>query len=92
MLDEFNRAALAIEIDLNLPAQRVILVLERIAVNWGYPLKLSMNNGSEFISLVIAEWAETRDVALEFIKPRKPIQNAFIERFNRTYRTEILDF
>ncbi|MGP3590244.1 IS3 family transposase [Vagococcus sp. WN89Y] len=92
VVDDFNREALAIEIDLNLPAQRVIRVLERIAVNRGYPLKLRMDNGPEFISLALAEWAETRDVALEFIKPGKPTQNAFIERFNRTNRTEILDF
>ena len=51
---------------------------------------MRMDNGPELVSL--AQWAEEHGVLLEFIKPGKPTQNAFIERFNRTYRTEILDF
>lgn len=51
-----------------------------------------MDNGPEIISLALDEWAESRKVELEFINPGKPTQNAFIECFNRTYRTEILDF
>lgn len=92
VVDDFNREALAIEIDLNIPAQRVIRVLDRIVANRGYPLKMRMDNGPELVSLALAQWAEEHGVQLEFIKPGKPTQNAFIERFNRTYRTEILDF
>lgn len=89
VVDDFNREALAIEIDLNIPAQRVVRVLDRIVVNRGYPLEMRMDNGPELVSLALAQWAEEHDVQLEFIKPGKPTQNAFIERFNRT---EILDF
>lgn len=92
VVDDFNREALAIEIDLNIPAQRVVRVLDRIVANRGYPLKMRMDNGPELVSLALAQWAEEHSVMLEFIKPGKPTQNAFIERFNRTYRTEILDF
>ncbi len=92
VVDDFNREALSIEIDLNTPAQRVIRVLDRIVASCGYPLKMRMDNGPEFISLTLAQWTEDHGVQLEFIKPGKPTQNAFIERFNRTYRTEILDF
>lgn len=92
VVDDFNREALAIEIDLSIPAQRVVRVLDRIVANRGYPLKMRMDNGPELISLALAQWAEDHGVMLEFIKPGKPTQNAFIERFNRTYRTEILDF
>lgn len=53
---------------------------------------LRMDNGPEFISLALAEWAEKRAAKREFIQPDKPTPNAFIERFNRTYRTEILNF
>ncbi|MGX9313260.1 IS3 family transposase [Pantoea ananatis] len=92
VVDDFNREALAIEIDLNIPAQRMVRVLDRIVANRGYPLKLRMDNGPELVPLTLAQWAEEHRVMLEFIMPGKPTQNAFIERFNRTYRTEILDF
>lgn len=92
VIDEFNREALTIEIDLNLPASRVIRSLDRIAIWRGYPAKLRLDNGLEFISLALAEWAEEHGVILNFIQPGKPTQNSFVERFNRTYRTEILDF
>lgn len=92
VVDDFNREALAIEIDLNIPAQRMVRVLERIAVSRGYPRKMRMDNGPELVSFTLANWAEEHGVILEFIKPGKPTQNAFIERFNRTYRTEVLDF
>ena len=91
VVDDFNREALAIEVDLSLPAQRVIRVLDRISMWRGLPNKLRMDNGPEFISLALAEWAEEHDVELEFIKPGKPTQNSYVERFNRTYRDEILN-
>lgn len=92
VVDDFNREALAIEIDLNIPAQRVVRVLDRIVAYRGYPLKMRMDNGPELFSLALAPWAEEHGVSLEFINPGKPTQNAFIECFNRTYRTEILGF
>ncbi len=86
LVDDFNREALAIEIDLNLPAPRFIRVLER-AVAWrGYPKKLRMDNGPEFISAALAEWAEEYGIQLEFIQPGTPTQDSYVERFNRTYR------
>lgn len=76
----------------NIPAQRVVRVLDRLVANREYPLKMRMDNGPGLVSLMQAQWAEDHGVMLEFIRPGKPTQNAFIERFNRTYRTEILDF
>jgi len=92
VVDDFNREALGIEIDLNLPSKRVIRTLERIAEWRGYPAQIRMDNGPEFTALVLSEWAEEHGVLLEFIKPGKPTQNGYIERFNRTYRTEVLDY
>jgi putative transposase len=90
VVDDFNREVLAIEIDLNIPSLRVIRVLDKIAQIRGYPDKLRLDNGPEFISIAMAEWAQSHGVKLEFIEPGKPTQNSYIERFNRTYRTEVL--
>ncbi|MBU3736569.1 MAG: IS3 family transposase [Methylobacterium sp.] len=90
VVDDFNREILAIEVDLNLPAARVIRVLERIAAWRGYPAKLRMDNGPEFIAVALADWAEQHHVELEFIQPGRPMQNGFIERFNRSYREGVL--
>lgn len=91
VVDDYNRECLAIEVDTNLPAVRVIRVLNRISAWRGYPLKLRLDNGPELISLAMAEWAEEHQVKLEFIQPGKPTQNSYIERFNRTYREEVLN-
>ena len=91
VVDDYNREVLAIEVDLSLPSARVIRVLERIVAWRGYPEKLRMDNGPEFISTALAGWAEDHGVQLEFIKPGKPTQNSYVERFNRTYRTEVLN-
>ena len=92
VVDDFNREVLAIEIDLNLPASRVIRTLDQIALWRGYPAQLRLDNGPEFVSLALADWAEKHGIHLAFIQPGKPMQNGYIERFNRTYRTEVLDF
>ena len=91
VVDDFNREALAIEIDWNLPAPRIIRVLGRVALLRGYPDKLRADNGSEFISLALADWAGENNVTLDFIQPGQPTQNSYVERFNRTYRDEFLD-
>jgi putative transposase len=91
VIDDFSREALAIEVDLNLPAGRVIRTLERIAAWRGYPAKLRLDNGPEFVALALAEWAERKGIALDFIEPGRPMQNGFIERFNGSYRRGVLD-
>lgn len=72
VVDDFNREALAIEVDLNLPAPRIVRVLDRIAAWRGYPAKIRTDNGPEFVSLAIADWADDHGIDLEFIQPGKP--------------------
>jgi len=91
VVDDFNREGLAIEVDLNLPAPRVIRVLDQIAAWRGHPSKLRLDNGPELVSVVLSGWAEEHGVELDFIQPGKPTQNSYIERFNRTYRKEVFD-
>ena len=92
VVNDINREALAIEIDLNLTAARVIRALERLSAWLDYPKQVRVDNGPEFISIVLAEWAEEKGIHLEFIKPKKPTQNSYVERFNRTYRNEVLHY
>ena len=91
VIDDYNREAVASEVDTSLPAKRVIRLLDQIAEWRGYPERIRCDNGPEFIAHSLAEWAQQNNVTVDFIQPGKPAQNAYIERFNRTYRTEVLD-
>jgi putative transposase len=91
ILDDFNREVVWIEVDVSLPAERVIRVLETAAIGRGLPEKIRRDNGPELISGALSRWAEQRGVKLVHIQPGKPAQNAYIERFNRTFREDILD-
>ena len=91
MIDDFNREALWIEVDTSLPAERVVRVLEQLLEWRGQPTRLRMDNGPELISYRLAHWAKDHHIELLHIQPGKPAQNAYIERFNRTYREEVLD-
>jgi putative transposase len=91
VLDDFNREALWIEIDWSLPAMRVTRVLDMLAVWRGYPERIRVDNGPEFISRHMFDWALQHAVKIDYIQPGKPAQNGFVERFNRTYREEVLD-
>ena len=92
VLDDCSREILAVEVDTNLPARRVTRVLDRITAWRGFPLKIRMDNGPEFVSVQLADWAEKHGVSLEFTQPGKPTQNSYVERFNRTFREEVLNF
>lgn len=91
VIDDFNREALCIEVDTCLPAERVVRVLEQLLLWRAKPAQIRMDNGPELISQRLESWAKERQVELLHIQPGKPAQNAYIERFNRTYREEVLD-
>ena len=91
VIDDYNREALWIEVDTSLPAERVVRVLEQLLFWRGKPTRIRMDNGPELISQRLKSWAKEKDIELLHIQPGKPAQNAYIERFNRTYREEVLD-
>lgn len=90
IIDDFNREALAIEIDSSLTAKRLIRVFERLKLTRGLPDVLRVDNGPEFTSGEFVAWAELNGILIQYIEPGEPNQNAYIERFNRTYREEVL--
>ena len=91
VIDDFNREVLAIAIDKSLPSARVIRELDQL-IDWrGKPEKIRSDNGPEFISSNIEEWCLKNSIIWEYIQPGKPTQNSLIERFNRTFRQDILD-
>jgi putative transposase len=91
LIDEGAREALAIEVDSSLPAERVVRVLEQIKESRPLPEQIRIDNGPELQSSKLVAWAESNGVRLHYIQPGKPTQNAYIERFNRTFRREVLD-
>ncbi|MFT5702550.1 MAG: putative transposase [Desulforhopalus sp.] len=78
VVDDYNREALGIEVDLNLPSMRVARALERLAAWRGYPAEIRCDNGPELVSLTMAEWTEKKGVSLEFIEKGKPTQNSYV--------------
>ena len=85
-IDDFNREGLCIEVDFSLPSERVIRALNQV-IEWrGKPDNIRCDNGPEYISHKLQEWANGHDIKLEYIQPGKPQQNAYIERYNRTVR------
>ena len=91
LMDAYTREALWIEVDNSLPGLRVVRVLEKVAQERGLPEAIQVDNGPEFISRVVDQWAYANGVALHFIDPGKPVQNAFIESFNGKFRDECLN-
>ena len=89
--DVFTREALAIEVDVSLPGERVARVLERLAAERGAPAELVLDNGPELAGTALDRWAYERDVRLRFIEPGKPVQNAFVEGFHGRLRDECLN-
>ena len=91
VIDDYNREALTIEVDFSLPSARVIRALEQV-IEWrGRPSAIRCDNGPEYISQKLVNWANEYQITLLYIQPGKPTQNAYIERFNRTARHEWLD-
>lgn len=91
IIDDYNREALAMEADTSIPAKQVTQILERLVETHGKPVSIRTDNGPEFISHRLMDWCHKNRIQMQFIQPGKPVQNSLIERFNGSYRKEILD-
>jgi putative transposase len=91
IVDDFTRECVAIEVDRSLPGLRVARVLDRLHATIGLPQAIVVDNGPEFAGRTLDAWAYARGVALRFIRPGKPIENAYVESFNGKFRDECLN-
>jgi len=91
IVDDYSRECLAIEVDTSLGGARVVAVLDRLAETKGLPRTITMDNGPEFTSRCLDEWAYRNGVKLNFIRPGKPVENAFAESFIGRLRDECLN-
>ncbi|ANA35842.1 IS3 family transposase ISDet2 [Ralstonia mannitolilytica] len=87
VVDDYTRECLVIEVDTSLPGLRVKQVLERLKEMRGLPASITVDNGPEFADA----WAYEAGVTLSFIRPGKPVENAYIESFNGRFRDECLN-
>jgi len=91
VIDDFNREAIAIEVAHSMPAVRVTWLMEQIISEHGKPKCIRVDNGPEFISKKFNAWCKKNEIEIRYTQPGRPMQNGYIERFNRSFRESILD-
>jgi len=91
VIDLFTRECLLLKAGVALTAEKVVACLESLRSRRGLPKSITIDNGSEFASKKMDAWAYCQEVALDFIRPGKPVENAFVESFNGRLRDECLN-
>ena len=91
VVDQFTKECLVIEVDTSINGLRVSRVLDWLSMTRGLPESITVDNGPEFAGMALDRWAYTKSVRLAFIRPGKPVENAFIESFNGRLRQECLN-
>ena len=89
--DDFNREIVHIEVDTSITSVRLVRIFERIAQERPFPQVQRTDNRPEFLGKAFVQWAKAHGMAIQYIQPGKPNQNAYIEPFDRTCREEVLD-
>jgi putative transposase len=87
VVDTFSRFSPVVDPRFSYRAEHVVVTLERVCAKVGYPRAIRVDQGSEFISRDLDLWAYAKGVTLDFSRPGKPTDNAFIERFNGRFLT-----
>ena len=91
IVDAFSKLCPTIGVGFQYPAADVVRALDQTAGEYGYPKTIRVDNGPEFISKELDLWAWSHGVTLDFSRPGKPTDNAFIESFNSRFRQECLN-
>jgi putative transposase len=91
VVDQYSRECLAIHVGQRLTGEDVVKVMQQLAFIRGCPAYIKTDNGSEFISKALDKWAYENQVVMDFSRPGKPTDNAFIESFNGRLRQECLN-
>lgn len=91
IVDNFTRESLALHVGQSIKGYDVVWVLDELIKNRGKPGRIQVDNGSEFTSKAMDQWAYFNKVKLDFSRPGKPTDNAFIESFNGKFRCECLN-
>ncbi len=91
VIDDYNRESLAIECSISMPSERVTRILDELIELRGKPYSIRTDNGPEFTSHHYVDWSKQKGIRNHYIQPGKPNQNGYVERFNRTYREDVLD-
>jgi putative transposase len=90
-INTYSRFSPAVDLRFRYRGEDVVQSLERICQDVGYPQSIRVDQGSEFISRDLDLWAYQKNVVLDFSRPGKPTDNAFIESFNGKLRAECLN-
>ena len=91
LLDVFTRESLAIEVDKGITGEQVVAILDAVIASRAVPKRIRVDNGPEFVSNALDRWAYEHGVTLDFSRPGRPIDNAFVESFNGRLREECLN-
>ncbi|KOT11396.1 integrase core domain protein [Burkholderia mallei] len=91
VVDDFTKEAVDIVVDHGISGLYVARALDRAACFRGYPKAVRTDQGPEFTSRALDQWAYANGVTLKLIRAGKPTQNAYIESFNGKFRDECLN-
>ena len=91
VVDDYSRESLAIEVGQSITGEQVVTVMNRLSAARGAPKRIRVDNGPEFVSRALDQWAYLHQVTLDFSRPGKPTDNALVESFNGRLRDECLN-